>query len=890
MIEERIKKLNYSALAAAVLMACYGLPASAADTSADKTSKKKSEQEVERIQVRGFAASLKENLNNKRFAENVLDAINADDIGKFPDKNVGDALQRVPGVGVERRFGESDGVSIRGLDPSLSMTYLNNQAIMTAQWFEGFRPTRGFRSDMMAAELVAGLEVYKSPQADLNEGSIGGTVNIKTRRPLDLDTNTMRGTLEYQYSEKAARFDPAVSALYSWKNPEETFGLLATISRQERFTTYSAMENYMPTVLGAKDVEKSGATHGTWGAGHSIFQQQRERKAYNLSAQYRPTDKLDLVLNALKFDLSADNINSNYLTVPGRQAAIRNVTEKVQYPGGLAAIKHDVLLKDITGAAGNDYWFGPDSFYRNTKPTAQAVDLDINYDADDYDLHVQLGTTSADGDIKVYGYFGNINMANAASVGLTGNERLTLDMTGNKLGVSFTGFDPSNPASYPLVFRPTNTHIEDSVGENYIQADLDIPVENLGIFSSIKTGIKLKELSSDRHAYSFDMQAPQDKYKTLADLGFVNTKCGLYEQSGQKKDNTLTCLPVFDLPSVAAFSKAFAPWTKQRENLGDYYNILEDTTAVYAMGRFEGENYRGNVGVRYVAYELDSRANQNNQLGQWRKDVSFPNDYNELLPSINFAYDLSETLILRAAAAKVMSLPNYQDLRNTLSYNDTTYTGTAGNPFLEPWRANQVDLGLEWYFNEESLLAATVFRKDIASFLFSQTALEKIDGYSQDFRITRTRNGGKATVDGVEAQFQTKFGNGFGMTANLTLTSADLVDQNGVAGLNIPGNSKQMWNLTGYWENETYSARIMANHRGEFFNGFNLGSSNSTGDYTSIDLALSMEVNSHVTVNLQGLNLTKELYRANNSEQWGGIFQLINDNGTRWFISTSVKF
>ncbi|AWL10750.1 hypothetical protein HMF8227_00242 [Saliniradius amylolyticus] len=876
-----------SALAAAMVTA-YQAPA-----LAQEEDKKDDQKDVEVIQIRGFAASQQENLNVKRFSSQVVDAITAEDIGKFPDKNVGDALQRIPGVAVERRFGEADGVSIRGLDPSLSMTYLNNQAIATAQWFEGYRPTRGFRSDMLASELVAGLEVYKSPQADLNAGSIGGTVNIKTRRPLDLDPNIFRGSIEYQYSENAERWDPALSGLYSWKSEDETWGVLATVSHQERFTTYDGMENYYGAGISNKLVDDtSGATNATWGAGHAVFQQQRERSAFNLTAQYRPTDALDITANYLHFSLAANNVNSNYLVVPGRAGTIRNVTDTQEFGAGTGALKHDIYLSDITGDPGNDYWFGPDTFFRNTEPTAETFDVEIDYQHDNFDAHFQLGQTEASGDIKVFGFFGKINTSNMDQAGLTGDEQLTLDLTGNKLGVTFDGFDPTDPNSYPLEFREDNAHITDSNKQRYAQADFEIPVD-MGPVIAIKTGLKYHTLTQERHLYNFTSNIPDsilENTPTIGDLSFVDTECGLFE--GQRKDTTLTCLPLFDLNGVKDFSLEYAGFTKQRESLNDFYEITEDRIAAYAMAKFDGENYRGNFGLRYVDYQLDSIANQYNAGDDvWIENVKTENDYTEVLPSLNLAYNINEDLIVRFAAAKVIALPNYEDLKNTFSFNDTTFTGSAGNPFLNPWSAKQFDLGIEWYFDEASLASITYFRKDIDDFLFGFSAEESVPGYEQKFIINRTRNGGSAELDGIEAQFQTELGYGFGMVANYTWTDASVTNEEGVSGLNLPGNSEKMWNVTGYWENETYSARIMANHRGGFFNGFRIGTASLTEDFTSVDVALSAEVNEYLTLNLQGLNLTGELYRTQNSqENWGGIFQLINDGGTRWFVNASVKF
>ncbi|TKB47460.1 TonB-dependent receptor [Thalassotalea mangrovi] len=890
-------KLKLSVLTSSILAAMYAPSAFAAEEEVQAAE----QQEIEKIEVTGFRASARENLNAKRFATTVVDAITAEDIGKFPDKNIGDALQRIAGVGIERRFGEADGISIRGLDPSLSLTFLNGQSISTAQWFEGYRPTRGFRSDMLAAELVAGLEVYKSPRADLPEGSIGGTINIKTRKPLDLDANTLQASLEYQYSENADRWDPALSGLFSWKSDNEKFGFLASISHQERFTTYDGMENYMASDKSAAFAaggDTSGATHATWGAGHAIFQQERERNAYNLTFQYQPTDSLGFTLNYLDFSLEANNVNSNYLVVPGRAGVLRNASasDVVSYGLGDAALKHDVYLSDIDGSAGNDYWFGPDTFFRNTEPDASTIDLEIEYSHDLFDLHAQIGRTQAQGDIKVYGYSGKINTSNMAKAGLSGDEILTLDLTGNALGVSFNDFDYANPASYPLEIRGDgNVHISDEDQETYYQLDLTFPIE-LAFLTSVKTGVKYKEHENERSSHSFGLKnydSLSAQYQTMADLGFVSTKCDRFDEAG--KANTLECLPLFSLSGVKAFSLENTVDNTQlpeNESLNDFYEINEDTLAIYAMAEFEAIDSRlkGNFGIRYVDYQLDSIANQLRD-NVWIMGVVTENDYSEVLPSLNVTFDITDDLLLRGALAKVMSLPNYQDLKNTFSYNTDTFTGNAGNPYLEPWRANQLDIGIEWYFDEASLLSATLFHKDIDQFLFPFSAQETIPGEVGVFEVSRTRNGGEGKLTGIELQFQTEFAYGFGLISNYTYTDAEVTDNTGDSGLALPGNSEEMWNATGYWENDTFSARIMANYRGPWFAGYRIGSAVEVEEQTSIDVAFSYDVTDNLKLSLQGINLTGELYRTKNSpDNWGGIFQLINDNGTRWFLNASVKF
>ena len=165
---------------------------------------KATDKEVERIQVTGIRGSLKANLNAKRFASAVIDSVSAEDIGKFPDKNVAETLSRIPGVTVNRDFGEGEGVTIRGFSPTQNLTLLNGQAVGILN-----QTGSNFNFELLASEMVGKVDVYKSPQADLEEGGLGGTVVVHTRRPLDMESGTFAGSIEGQYSEIPEKWDPS---------------------------------------------------------------------------------------------------------------------------------------------------------------------------------------------------------------------------------------------------------------------------------------------------------------------------------------------------------------------------------------------------------------------------------------------------------------------------------------------------------------------------------------------------------------------------------------------------------------------------------------------------------------------------------------------------------
>ena len=275
--------------------------------------------EVEVIEVKGIRGSVVKSINTKRYATSVVDAVTAEDIGKFPDQNVAESLQRITGVSISRNFGEGERISIRGTTESQNRTLLNGQAVGSADWWTNSAASRGFNYTMLPSEIVSGLEVYKSPEADIDEGSIGGTVIVRTRKPLDLEANKIAGSVLAQYSEVSGETDPQLSGMYSWKNDEETIGALISVVRQQRNLRRDGIESWSwaPRDITMADGTVHEDVYSSGGGGSAMFLQERVRTGLNFTLQYRPTDALDITFNALDSTLEANNENQNFLWIPG---------------------------------------------------------------------------------------------------------------------------------------------------------------------------------------------------------------------------------------------------------------------------------------------------------------------------------------------------------------------------------------------------------------------------------------------------------------------------------------------------------------------------------------------------------------------------------------------
>jgi hypothetical protein len=227
----RLRRIPATPIASAVSLALMGLPAAQAQTAPAAANSETAEQ-PEDIVVTGYRSSIERSLDQKRDADAIIDVISAEDVGKFPDKNVADALQRVPGVIVDRDGGEGKYVSVRGLAADLTLTQLNENYVATAE--SNGDPTRSFNYTLMPSNMLSSAELFKTPEARIDEGGVGGTVILRTRRPLDVEAGSGFVTAEGTTADTTDNIDGQFSGQYAWHDKSERFGVLVGYTQQKR--------------------------------------------------------------------------------------------------------------------------------------------------------------------------------------------------------------------------------------------------------------------------------------------------------------------------------------------------------------------------------------------------------------------------------------------------------------------------------------------------------------------------------------------------------------------------------------------------------------------------------------------------------------------------------
>ncbi|GHE95355.1 TonB-dependent receptor [Thalassotalea profundi] len=850
------------------------------------------DQKTEVIEVRGIRGSLKENINAKRFADSVVDIITAEDIGKFPDKNVAETLSRITGVAVSREFGEGEKISIRGAGPKYNRTLLNGQTVGTADWFILDEANRSFNYTMLPSVIVKGLEVHKSPTASLEEGSLGGTVILQTRRPLDMDANTVSLSAEAQYSDQSGETDPQLAGMYSWKNEDENFGFMVSAVQQDRTLERQGLE-----ILAWDEGDDGYSIPRNIGAPR--FLQDRERSTYFATLQYAPTDDLVMTFNALSSKMDVDNQNANLLNFPtaNRAEAIANATNVVN--GAILATSDD------DGRAAYNF------INRVSSTETKQFHLDVDYTTDSYTLNFEIGTTKAEG--------GTLRETSWEYNAMTAG--YDYDLTGTPT-VDF-GVEPSDGENFTAgwIWGGSKPGTDE---EDFVQLDLTLPVD-FGVFTEIKTGIKSRsaERTQGRHAYSWhasqDVDPNSDWNGTMWTI-FENcptlADCGLDALGAVNVDVAAGGNITSQLAHNRAVMEemAFGPGSAYaiHDNLGEIWAVEEDILSLYVQGDFSGDGFRGNVGVRYVSTEQTSSGYNYSQdssglktlNGNWLNPselewVSQENDYSEFLPSFNIALDIAEDQIFRIGAARVMSRQNWQDISGNESMGSLSTTqkntGTRGNPQLRPTIANQFDMSYEWYYSDASMFAATYFVKDINTLRTSSVDIQ--DRYYEQeqawvpVEFTQPGNGYGGLIDGLEFSIQHDFG-GYGITANYTYTNTSTDEERDPAKVGsglIEGTSQDMLNLSAYYENDTFGARIMYNYRSEWYKGqhFN-GDELYNDDFGQWDASANWNYNENVTFTLEAVNLSDEEIVEYNIDKVRVMS--IYANGRRFVAGVRVNF
>ncbi|HVI99008.1 MAG TPA: TonB-dependent receptor [Sphingomonas sp.] len=854
-------------------------PAAAQDADQDATDVAAPDDgQSDGIVVTGIRGSISRALEIKRTSLNVVDSITTEDLGKLPDSNVAESLQRIPGVTIERNRGDGQFISVRGLGPDFNAVTVNGRTIATDN------VGRKFSFDVLPSELIAGADVYKSPTAAINGASIGATVNVKTIRPLDQsETARVAATARGEYSDLRGKISPELSALVSLRNDEGTFGVALAASYVKR---YSRDDEF---TIGAGHVKRSSTPGGYFAGrtGPGVAEFENIDMPSNLSPFFVLSDKERLGLSGTVQVKPTSNLT---LTVDGLYSHLDQLDNYTglayDFSGG--SIVDQVIEGDKAVYQKIEGGF-VDEIVQRTPRKADTTMLGFNADwkSGPFELAFDASVSKARHD------------------GRTGNFFTTIRRTGmtmewdRRSGNPIYDYDFSSPA-YPNA--PTDL---EHIGAHYFIDGGNIRTDKTREFRldgsyEAADGLKLffggarqsRDKEQNAWAQSFGGQCAfcgGTTYYPLPSGIFHATDLDFF--SKYKSDNIVRNWVGYDPFDLIHLLEDYRTadgrslYERPKYDPAQSSLVTEDVWLGYAMADWKteigGMPLAINVGLRMEDTKFTSSgaartilSAKPNGLGQNIIEVSdvvpisFSGHYTDWLPSANLRLNLTDKLILRAAASKVMTRPTLDDLSpaQSIQTNPGNETIRRGNPNLLPFRAKQAEVGLEWYFNSLGLLSATAFYKDIESFVSLQTTPQKVDEVT--FQVTEPTNGKGASVKGFEIGYHQVFDflpgpfDGLGAEASYTYAKSNAHYVNDVTGVSygLEGLSKNSYTLVGFYEKGPLQARAAYTWRG----GFLQVASGRNGDpeyfdsYGQLDASISYAITDNITVMVDALNLTDE--------------------------------
>jgi TonB-dependent receptor len=860
----------------AALTAVLSLSAVAAEQADTKKAKK---DDIEVIEVTGMLGSMKAAALLKKTDGRIVDAVVAEDIGKLPDNNIAEALQRITGVSINTDFGVGDSVSIRGLPQN--RVELNGRSTIGDS--RGGISLQDFPSSFLKT-----VEVVKSPTADMIEGALGGTVSMKTVRPLDLDKLTAAVSLNAEYADKTEHFAPIFNGTVgnNWDLGENgTFGAMAMLSYQDRKIR---QDEFFSRVI-PQDIDIDGMTANT-ASGNYILRDQhtveqyvedRERTAINVALQWAPASGNGMVyLDLTETKREGEQNGNSILAVGGQLQTNTNTTQDAHGQLNNYTLVNDFAIpktysdfrhtKSFSHALGGEYYLNDkvkvsgEIAYGSSKSTRPDSEFTLR--------PIEKAPWLVDGSLVTHTYDG------------------VFSQSGNHLP-SIIHSDPNAfTAAENLALRTFKSELKNTDNkETAVRFDVEID-EPLSFdwLTTVKAGVRAtnrqyqyeeyKEELKDIYKKAFNTDGSSaalwiDDFNNAFPGSFTTiSHPNSFDQLGLSGQNDLLTFVTYNGLSNPANTYAqlqqllagtnYATTGSLFENQdfveSAYRDITEKTAAIYLSAYLDFDDVSAIVGGRYIKTDLDSAIIRDGDK------VTGSNSYSDFLPSLNVTYNISDETLARFAAAKVMRRADFDQLSPAFDVNNDLTKATQGAIDLDPYRATQYDLSVEHYF-DESMVSFALFYKSVASFL-TQTSTcvadpsttgqnvtewysvcqlttpgvdnpEMVYASSQEFSdaegmayveglrdagltgidTQKNTNGENGSVKGFELGYQQHFDFLPGPWSGLGLyVNYTYADSEQPNGNPLLDISKNTYNVQAFWEYENFSVRLAYNYRDKF--------------------------------------------------------------------------
>jgi iron complex outermembrane recepter protein len=875
---------------------------------------------LQEIVVTGIRKSVELSLEDKRASTEFTEVMTAEDIGKMWDKNVADSLARLPGITTsaaganEGGFDENDRVSMRGTNPSLTQTLINGHNIAAGDWFvldQVQTVGRSVSFTLLPSEIVSKLVVEKSSSASLVEGGVAGSVDIITRKPLDFGKQfTLEASVGAVYADLPSKTDGQYSALAAFKNDANNFGVILQLFSETRDLRRDGVEilgydTIAPgSAVATAHPDLSNVQYPTE-IGAAFFTQRRQKNGGLADIEFKPTDDLTLDLSAFSSKLTATNYNRNYLMWS---------THFVNFGAGQSpdpgyVVQNNTLTKaNFSPVPGTLYGVYDQISRPDETATANFVNLDTTWNAGSaLSFLGQVGYSWGDGktphqDVSET----NPGLSSGAGYQLNGTGSAPNFNLGNT--VNNTPTPGGVPVTFGWIFGAADIDIRDT--EKWAKIDGDYKIEN-GAWKDLKFGVRYQ--AHDRTSPTGVAQGPLNTSTSAYPTTFSNYPSNFNTFGG----NIPTDIWYWTPAQLAAYN---SPANVNRDPITrEYYQYLfavyEKDAAAFLQADFKGDNWAGNVGVRYVNTKEDA-------ISYTQVDPTTPgavltsafgpfaglerkHTYNDVLPSANLKLDVTHDLVARFAAAETMTRPDYSALAGFTNLTPpgvagSVGSGTGGNPDLKPIRSTNFDAGLEWYFAKSSLLSATAFYMDLRNYVGYGSEIKSYQTYGSicptgcpvDYNLTVPINA-KGRVDGMEIAYQQAFTDNIGFIGNYTYADAKQTSNVQPTLTGAPGDhrlvgaSKDTYNVSAYFENKMFNARVGYTYRSAFYSGLDRSTAFTQDSIGTLSAALGYTMNDHFSITLDAMNLNNPTlkYYALNTSQPRAFYK----NGSQYYLNFRFK-
>jgi TonB-dependent receptor len=816
---------------------------------------------MEDVVVTGVRASLQGAQAIKRNSTQIVDSIVAEDIGKLPDNTVSDALQRVTGVQVQRAGGEAATVLIRGL-PNIQ-SYINGREVFTGTG-------RGVALQDIPAELIAGVDVYKTATPELIEGGVAGLIDIRFRRPFDLDGLQVAGGLRGIYGEQVGKWSYVASGLVS--NRFETgageFGILVGGSFNKRkYEDQTAFNFGYQARPGIINPATGNPLFVPETVGAIYNQGDRERPAGNISLQWRPTPDLEFYADGIftgfrqKFDVNFFiGLPNAGLVQPGATAQEgTNFAKSVTTRDNFTITSKQAFRQktDNYNAAFGTKW-----------TTDQAVlTAEISYNKSSVTSQALIVDTAFIAPQIVYDF----DRSGTPNLAITG-----VDITN-------VAISPQNPNGLFLITLFDNANVaksEQFAGRADILREFDA-----GFLKNFKVGARYARRTGNSGATNPSGYpipgVPASRLPgltTLSPSDIIDGKVGIdrfvLADSDFLFENT---------DQIRAFANR--PAGNPDFDPNQVFRLKDKVYAFYGQVAFGSDAAAvpidGVLGARIV--NTDSALSAFQTLNGVTAPIDRKQNYVDVLPSLSLRIRPLDNLQLRFVAGKSITRPEFADLNPSVGLfragQTTLGTGVGGNGDLQRIKSDNYDITAEWYFSRTGSLTAAAFRRDLDGYVVrfaNDEVFPDLAGNPVVYSVNRPRNTDRSKLQGAEVAYQQFFDflpgplSGFGAQANFTYSDSTYTAPGDLGRLRLPQVSKYAYNLVAIYEKYGLSARLAYNWRSKFTDSyidFAGGPANDNRDSITVsslaflDFSASYAVTDNLTVTVDATNLLDETYQ-----------------------------